>query len=198
MKQLFDPTSKPHPAVWLWIRDLEMPYRTGTAMPSPPRGTSLHYVTLCGLHTMLKLLVTGHSQDVRSRAFTDMCNRGDNPVIPWRLLEDPSDVQEGRHFFLSSDSLTLNDVMRSPGNAGHSPYVRPHPHKFSHAQVLSDAFPVSATCVIIHARGSNNANSPSTTGPSARPRPHLDGASGPQALDSAHANVTAVLVILGP
>jgi hypothetical protein len=28
--QLFDP-SKPHPAVWLWIHDPEMPYRTRTA-----------------------------------------------------------------------------------------------------------------------------------------------------------------------
>jgi hypothetical protein len=97
MKQLFDP-SKPHLAVWLWIHDLETPDRTRTAMPSPPRGTSLHYVALCGLHTTIRLLVTEHSQDVHSRAFTDICNRGDNPVIPWRLLEAPSDVQEGESF----------------------------------------------------------------------------------------------------
>jgi hypothetical protein len=91
-----------------------------------------------------------------------------------------------------SDSLTVKDAIKSPGNAGHSPYVRPHPHRFSHAQVLSDPFPVSAPCVIIHARGLNNANSSGTTDPSARPRPHLDGASGLQASGSVHTTTTAV------
>ena len=69
MKQLFDPY-KVHLAVWVWIRDPVHPGWRGqkTERPSsPPNGTPLHYATFCGLHSIVKCLVTDHPQDVHAR-----------------------------------------------------------------------------------------------------------------------------------
>src|SRR5579863_1022593 len=71
MKQLFDP-GKYHFAIWVWIYDLEDQYwrrEKRGERPSQPRGTALHYAALCGLDTIVKFLVTEHSQDVDSRGF---------------------------------------------------------------------------------------------------------------------------------
>jgi len=73
MKQLFDPNSS-HFAVWVWIHDMEDQYwhrEKRRDCPSPPRGTSLHYASLCGLDAIVKFLVIDHLQDVDSRGFDD-------------------------------------------------------------------------------------------------------------------------------
>ena len=70
---LFHPR-KPHFAVWVWIFDLHDPWRrpeTRGERPSPPCGTPLHYVALCGLHTIVKFLAIELSQDVNAVGFQD-------------------------------------------------------------------------------------------------------------------------------
>ena len=73
MKRLFDPNSF-HFAVWVWIHDLEDRYwhreKRGEC-PSAPRGTPLHYASLCGLPTIVRFLIIDHSQDADSRGFVD-------------------------------------------------------------------------------------------------------------------------------
>ena len=73
MKRLFDPNNF-HFGVWVWIHDLEDRYwrreKRGKC-PSAPRGTPLHYASLCGLDAIVKFLVIDHLQDVDSRGFDD-------------------------------------------------------------------------------------------------------------------------------
>ena len=71
MKRLFDPNGF-HFAVWVWIHDLEDRYwrrEKRGGRPSAPRGTPLHYASLCGLDAIVKFLVLDHSQHVDSRGF---------------------------------------------------------------------------------------------------------------------------------
>ncbi len=70
MKELFDPR-KPHLAIWVWICDPRNPMMDSkrAERPSPPGGTALHYVAVCGLHRIVNFLATEHSQDVNSRGF---------------------------------------------------------------------------------------------------------------------------------
>ena len=73
MKRLFDP-NRFHFAIWVWIHDLEDRYwrrEKRREWPSSPRGTPLHYASLCGLDAIVKFLVIDHSQDVDSRGFDD-------------------------------------------------------------------------------------------------------------------------------
>ena len=78
MEQLFD-QRKPHFAVWLWIcgPTASRWLREGpTEEPLPPRGTSLHYASFCGLHDVVIALTSEHSQDIDSRSF----NTGSTPL----------------------------------------------------------------------------------------------------------------------
>ena len=71
MKQLFDP-SKRHFRIWVWIHDpgdLYWRREKRGERPSQPCGTPLHYAALCGLDTIVKFLITEHSQDVDCRGF---------------------------------------------------------------------------------------------------------------------------------
>src|SRR6267142_601009 len=75
MKEFFD-ESKPHLAVWLWIYDPTVgPWVRGNLanvqVPVAPHGTPLHYAAFCGLRNIVKVLVTGQSQDLNSRRFND-------------------------------------------------------------------------------------------------------------------------------
>jgi len=68
MKLLFDP-NKSHLASWLWLYNPTGLWNVNESgeRPSRPCGTSLHYAAICGFHTMVKHLVTYHSQDVNAR-----------------------------------------------------------------------------------------------------------------------------------
>ena len=71
MKQLFD-RRRPHLAIWLWIFDPIVPFRTQNESETPsltPDGTPLHYASFCSLHDIVKVLAIEHSQDVNSRDF---------------------------------------------------------------------------------------------------------------------------------
>jgi ankyrin repeat protein len=73
MKELFD-RRQHHLAVWLWISDPTVPPsdRDNSAnVPSPPRGTPVHYAASCGLRDVVEVLVIEHPQDVNSRSFKD-------------------------------------------------------------------------------------------------------------------------------
>jgi len=67
MKLLFDP-NKAHLAAWLWIYDPTSVWHVNKRgeRPSRPNGTSLHYAAFFGFHTMVKHLITEHSQDVNA------------------------------------------------------------------------------------------------------------------------------------
>src|SRR6267142_2172280 len=80
MQQLFD-RRKSHLAVWLWMYDPTLPYwrrESSAKVPSPPRGTPLHYAAFCGLQGPVKVLVIENSEDVNSRSF-------DNESTPLHL-----------------------------------------------------------------------------------------------------------------
>ena len=70
IKRLFDP-NRSHLAVCVWIHepDLTRQRNPRSERPSPPPGTPLHYAALWGLPSIVKFLVTRHSQDIRSRGF---------------------------------------------------------------------------------------------------------------------------------
>jgi len=65
MEDLFDPR-KPHFAIWIWISDpsnLLNRFQRST-YPLQPRGSSLHYAAILGVHELITFLVIECSQDV--------------------------------------------------------------------------------------------------------------------------------------
>ena len=71
--QIFD-RRKPHLAVWLWICDPTIPFRTrkrteSDNAPLTTHGTPLHYAGFCGLYDVVKVLAAEHPEDVNSRSF---------------------------------------------------------------------------------------------------------------------------------
>ena len=71
MKQLFD-RRKHHLAIWLWISDptvLPSDRDKSAKVPSPARGTPLHYAAFCGLRDVVEVLAIEHPRDVNSRRF---------------------------------------------------------------------------------------------------------------------------------
>jgi ankyrin repeat protein len=101
MQQLFD-RRKHHLAVWLWIYDPMLPYwrqRSSAKVPSPPRGTPLHYAAFCGLPGLVKTLAIQNSQDVNSRSFDDksmplhMATREGHGGVAQILFEHGADIE---------------------------------------------------------------------------------------------------------
>ena len=73
ISQMFD-WRKPHLAVWLWICDPTIPFRTrrrteSNNTPLTPQGTPLHYAGFCGLYDVVKVLTAEYPEDVNSRSF---------------------------------------------------------------------------------------------------------------------------------
>ena len=100
VKLLFDP-KKSHLAAWLWIYDPTGLWHINGRREGPPhlRGTSLHYAAICGFHTIVRHLVTGHSQDVNACGFHNMSTplhwaslRGHLEVVRY-LLEHGANVK---------------------------------------------------------------------------------------------------------
>jgi ankyrin repeat protein len=97
---LFHPR-KPHFATWVWIFDLHDPSRhpdMRSERPSPPSGTPLHYVALCGLHTIVKFLAIELSQNVNAVGFQNnttplhLASSAGHVEVTRALLEHGSDV----------------------------------------------------------------------------------------------------------
>src|SRR5258708_6238082 len=68
MKCLFDP-AKPHFANWVWIYDIDAPFRPILFAPRPtqPRAVPLYYATLCGFGGVIEHLIATHPQDINAR-----------------------------------------------------------------------------------------------------------------------------------
>jgi len=93
-------SSKSHLAVWVSLHNTELPswklFKRGER-PLPPNGTPLHYATICGLHTFVKVLVVEHPHDVDSRGFDNltalqMASLRGHEEVARVLLEGDADV----------------------------------------------------------------------------------------------------------
>ena len=67
MKLLFDPT-KSHFATWVWIYDIDYPFREilSTDHPTLPDAAPLYYASLCGLRGIVEWLVVNCPKDVNA------------------------------------------------------------------------------------------------------------------------------------
>ncbi len=68
MKCLFDP-AKPHFANWVWIYDIDFPFRPILFAPRPtqPRAVPLYYAALCGFRGIVEHLIATRPQDINAR-----------------------------------------------------------------------------------------------------------------------------------
>ena len=68
MERVFD-MDKPSFATWIWIYDIDYPFRQHMFEDRPPRpeATPLYYATLCGFHNLVKYLITNHPDDINAR-----------------------------------------------------------------------------------------------------------------------------------
>ena len=67
MQRLFDP-AKPHFAIWVWVYDIDLPFRDILFAPRPtrPRAVPLYYAALCGFPDLTKHLIDTCPQDISS------------------------------------------------------------------------------------------------------------------------------------
>jgi hypothetical protein len=68
LERLFDP-SKPHFATWVWVYDIDYPFREimSAERPTPPEAAPLYYATLCGFRDLVEHLVDTCPQGVNAR-----------------------------------------------------------------------------------------------------------------------------------
>ena len=69
IEHLFDP-GKPHFANWVWIYDIDDPWREEmpTTRPHrPPRAAPIYYAVLCGFHQLIEHLITASPEDVNAK-----------------------------------------------------------------------------------------------------------------------------------
>jgi hypothetical protein len=67
MGRLFD-AAKPHFATWVWIYDIDDPFREMiAARPTPPEAAPLYYAALCGFRDLVEHLINTCPRDVNAR-----------------------------------------------------------------------------------------------------------------------------------
>ena len=68
IERLFD-SRKPHFATWVWIYDIDHPFRESMfgTHPAPPEAMPLYYATLCGFGSLIERLGNAHPGDVNMR-----------------------------------------------------------------------------------------------------------------------------------
>jgi ankyrin repeat protein len=67
MGRLFD-AAKPHFATWVWIYDIDDPFREMIATrPAPPQAVPLYYAALCGFRDLVEHLINTSPKDVNAR-----------------------------------------------------------------------------------------------------------------------------------
>ena len=71
VKRLFDPRL-PHLAVWLWIYNPTIAWRTRSKRPTQPKGSCLHYAAHFGFYDLIMFLLNECSPDVDVRGPDDM------------------------------------------------------------------------------------------------------------------------------
>jgi ankyrin repeat protein len=67
MERLFD-MNEPSFATWIWIFDIDYPFRQPMFEDRPPRpkAVPLYYATVCGLHNLVEHLISNHPEDVNA------------------------------------------------------------------------------------------------------------------------------------
>jgi len=70
IESLFDP-DKPHFATWVWIYDIDYPFRehmfTEEPLAARPKAGPLYYATLCNFCSLAKRIILTHPEDVNAR-----------------------------------------------------------------------------------------------------------------------------------
>ncbi len=68
MERIFDST-KPHFATWVWIYDIDYPFREimSAPRPTPPEAVPFYYATLCGFRGLVEHLIDTCPQDINAR-----------------------------------------------------------------------------------------------------------------------------------
>ena len=68
MERLFNP-DQPHFSAWVWIYDIDSPWRTSmqTKYPKRPQATPLYYAVLCGFRGLTEHLIATYPRDVDAR-----------------------------------------------------------------------------------------------------------------------------------
>ncbi len=68
MEHLFNP-DKPHFSTWVWIYDIDDPWRGGivTTHPEQPEAMPLYYAVLCGFRGLIETLIATYPGDVSAR-----------------------------------------------------------------------------------------------------------------------------------
>jgi hypothetical protein len=78
MKRLFD-REKPHFSAWVWIYDIDDPWRESmpTKHPERPEATPLYYAIICGFLWLIEHLIVTYPGDVNTRGgyFGTRCSR---------------------------------------------------------------------------------------------------------------------------
>ena len=103
MERLFD-SSKPHFATWIWIYDIDYPFREILFAPRPtqPEVVPLYYATLCGFCGIVKHLIMTYPQDINARGgyyvtpLHAAVDKG-NVDVTMLLLENGADVTAWNH-----------------------------------------------------------------------------------------------------
>ena len=83
-ERLFD-REMPHFAVWVWIHDIDDPWRepTPTTRPEWPEAQPLYYAVLCGLRWLIEHLIYTYPGDVNSRG-----GWHETPLLAAFMMED--------------------------------------------------------------------------------------------------------------
>ncbi|KAN0133847.1 hypothetical protein V8E53_008342 [Lactarius tabidus] len=83
-ERLFD-MRKPHFAAWVWVHDIDDPWRepTPTMHPAPPEAQPLYYAVLCGLPWLIEHLIAAYPCDVDSRG-----GWHETPLLAALMMED--------------------------------------------------------------------------------------------------------------
>jgi hypothetical protein len=77
MECLFD-KGKPHFAAWIWVHDMNIPWRAhmSSTHPERPETAPLYYAALCGFRDLVECLSSKHPEDAKARGTAQLlCTR---------------------------------------------------------------------------------------------------------------------------
>ncbi|KAI9451379.1 hypothetical protein BJY52DRAFT_1175085 [Lactarius psammicola] len=122
MERLFD-ADRPHFATWVWIFDVERPWKgfMATMHPAQPGAGPLYYAALCGFRDLVEHLTLTHPTDVNAR--------GGNYGTPLNAAFVKGEVEIARILLKNGANInTLDDVgtssLHRAAEFGHSAVVK--------------------------------------------------------------------------
>jgi ankyrin repeat protein len=103
MKCLFDP-AKPHFSNWVWIYDIDLPFRPILFAPRPtqPMAVPLYHATLCGFCGLVEHLIATRPQDINAR--------GGRYVTPLHAAIQKVDVKDDNMKLRHEKGVDVNTV----------------------------------------------------------------------------------------